>query len=39
VRDAFPAALRRGRPLAGFVDNELVADLSLPSERPKSKAR
>lgn len=39
IRDAFPAALRRGRPLAGFLDNELVADLSLAPERAKSKAR
>jgi len=37
VRDAFPAALRRGRPLAGCLDNELVVDLSLP--RAKSRTR
>ena len=30
VRDAFPAALRRGQPLLGYVDSALVADLSLP---------
>jgi NDP-sugar pyrophosphorylase family protein len=35
VRDAFPAALRRGRSLAGCLDNDLVVDLSL----PKAKAR
>jgi mannose-1-phosphate guanylyltransferase/phosphomannomutase len=39
TRDAFPACLRRGRPLAGFLDTELVADLSLPAAARKIKAR
>lgn len=30
IRDAFPAALRRGQALLGYPDNALVADLSLP---------
>jgi mannose-1-phosphate guanylyltransferase/phosphomannomutase len=32
VRDAFPAALRRGHALLGYPDNALVADLSLPQK-------
>ncbi|MBI3551280.1 MAG: NTP transferase domain-containing protein [Elusimicrobia bacterium] len=38
VRDAYPAMLRRGRPLAGYLDNALVVDLALPG-RPRAKAR
>lgn len=37
VRDAFPAALRRGQSLLGYVDNALVADLSLPRKGGKAR--
>lgn len=37
VRDAFPAAIRRGQPLLGYVDNTLVADLSLPRKGARAR--
>jgi NDP-sugar pyrophosphorylase family protein len=37
ARDAFPAALRRGRALAGCLDNELLVDLSLPKQKARAR--